>query len=398
MLKFNGKEFRNLEDQVDYLTAAFQSGKLIDELGIKVLGVYPTIEDAKTAIPGPYVYGEAFEIGTKAPYNLYIFTRNIEDFFDFGPFPAPGKDGKDGAQGPKGDKGDKGDRGERGPQGLQGIQGIQGEKGNTGAIGPQGPQGLQGPIGPAFRLFGTLASTANLPVPTKELQDQGAAYVIPNTEGVKHIWVVQGTDSYKWTDIGVSGVQGEPGATGATGAGFDTFTDLNLTLGNTTVTYSGTEGIDINSTGRITAEGTTHDFMTDINIPIVAGTGISMEKAENEEKIVIKAVGESGGGKLYRHHISGGFSNERASIQVDIIKTSGMPMSQTEFKSYVSTITVGAFTGMNGQGAVKISYDTNSNKYSIQGAVFNTQDTGTGYFVNLSKDTIDSFTDTVIEL
>ena len=108
--------------------------------------------------------------------------------------------------------------------------------------------------------------------------------------------------------------------------------------------------------------------------------------------------GSSGGGKLYRHHILGSFTSERGSIQVDIIKTSGMPMSQTEFKSYVSTITVGAFTGMNGQGAVKISYDTSSNKYSIQGATLNTQDTGTGYFVNLSKDTIDSFTDTVTEL
>lgn len=288
MLKFNGKEFRNLEDQVSYLTAAFQSGKLIDELGIKVLGVYPTIEDAKTAIPGPYVYGEAFEIGTKAPYNLYIFTRNIEDFFDFGPFPAPGKDGRDGAQGPKGDKGDRGERGERGPQGLQGIQGIQGEKGNTGAIGPKGDKGDVGPIGPAFRLFGTLASTANLPTPTKALQDQGAAYVIPNTEGEKHIWVVQGIDTYKWTDIGVSGVQGAPGATGATGAGFDTFTNLELTLGNTTVNYSGTEGIDINSTGRITAGENTHDFMSDLNIPIVPGEGINIDKKENQEAVEVK--------------------------------------------------------------------------------------------------------------
>lgn len=288
MFKFNGKEFRNLEDQVGYLTAAFQSGKLIDELGITVLGVYPSLQEAKAAIPGPYVYGEAFQIGTKIPYNLYIFTRDIEDFFNFGPFPAPGKDGKDGAQGPKGDKGDKGDRGERGPQGLQGIQGVQGEKGNTGAIGPQGPQGVQGPIGPAFRLLGTLASTANLPTPTKELQDQGAAYVIPNTEGEKHIWVIQGIDSYKWTDIGVSGVQGEPGATGATGAGFDTFTDLNLTLGDTTVTYSGTEGIDINSTGRITAGEDTHDFMSDLNIPIVPGIGIVIDKKANQELIEIK--------------------------------------------------------------------------------------------------------------
>ena len=105
-----------------------------------------------------------------------------------------------------------------------------------------------------------------------------------------------------------------------------------------------------------------------------------------------------GGGKLYRHHILGSFTSERGSIQVDIIKTSGMPMSQTEFKSYVSTITVGAFTGMNGQGSVIISYNSNAAQYVIQGAILNTQNTGTGYFVNLLKDTIDSFTDTVTEL
>ena len=64
MIEINGKTFRNLEDQVAYLSEALQAGKLIDELGIKVLGVYSTIEQAKTAIPGPYDYGDAFSIGT----------------------------------------------------------------------------------------------------------------------------------------------------------------------------------------------------------------------------------------------------------------------------------------------------------------------------------------------
>ena len=74
MLEYNGKEFRNLEDQVRYLTAAFNSGKLIDELGIKVLGVFPTLDIAKDAVRPPYEYGDAFEIGTQKPYNLYIYT------------------------------------------------------------------------------------------------------------------------------------------------------------------------------------------------------------------------------------------------------------------------------------------------------------------------------------
>ena len=177
-IKIGDKTFRNLEDQVGYLTAAFQSGKLIDELGIKVLGVFSTIEQAKAAIPGPYVYGEAFQIGDSIPYNLYIFTRNIEDFFNFGPFPAPGKDGKDGAAGPKGDKGDQGERGERGPQGLQGVTGERGPQGVQGPIGPKGPVGPQGPVGPAFNVLGTLDSTSQLPTPTEALRDAGSAYLI----------------------------------------------------------------------------------------------------------------------------------------------------------------------------------------------------------------------------
>ena len=94
----------NLEDQVAYLTDALQTGKLIDELGIKVLGVYPDIQTAIGAVPGPYYFGDAFEVGNKKPYNLYIYTRKdgseqIGEWIDFGPFPAPG---------PKGDKGDAG--------------------------------------------------------------------------------------------------------------------------------------------------------------------------------------------------------------------------------------------------------------------------------------------------
>ena len=83
-IKIGDNTFRNLEDQVGYLTAAFQSGKLIDELGIKVLGVFSTIEQAKAAIPGPYVYGEAFQIGNGIPYNLYIFTRKSHITFFIG--------------------------------------------------------------------------------------------------------------------------------------------------------------------------------------------------------------------------------------------------------------------------------------------------------------------------
>lgn len=287
MIEINGKTFRNLEDQVAYLSEALQAGKLIDELGIKVLGVYSTIEQAKAAIPGPYDYGDAFSIGTTKPYDLYIFTRNIEDFVNFGSFPGKGKDGKDGEQGPKGEKGDQGERGPRGERGFQGPVGEQGPRGFEGKIGPVGAQGPKGDVGPAFNVKATLASTSQLPTPTKYMQSIGTAYLIPNEAGVKHIWVIQGEDSLAWVDIGPSGIQGPQGAPGK---GIDSLTDLNLTLGETTVQYDTTNGISINSTGRTTYQEGQTDFTTDLQLPIVAGEGISIDKDAAAEKLVINGL------------------------------------------------------------------------------------------------------------
>lgn len=291
-IKIGDKTFRNLEDQVEYLTAAFQSGKLIDELGIKVLGVFSTLEQAKAAIPGPYVYGEAFQIGNGIPYNLYIFTRNIEDFFNFGPFPAPGKDGKDGAAGPKGDKGDQGERGERGPQGLQGVTGERGQQGVQGPIGPTGPQGPQGPVGPAFNVLGTLDSLDQLPTPTEALRDAGSAYLIFNTiDNAKHIWIIEGPQNgnLEWVDIGTAGV-GVQGPAGQDGVGINNLTYVTDT-GAPVVTYNTTKGINLVGTERYTYQpgGVTHDASYGREIPLIFGNGLTAEASAEQDKVTVKA-------------------------------------------------------------------------------------------------------------
>lgn len=291
-IKIGDNTFRNLEDQVGYLTSAFQSGKLIDELGIKVLGVFSTLEQAKTAIPGPYVYGEAFQIGDGIPYNLYIFTRNIEDFFNFGPFPAPGKDGKDGAAGPKGDKGDQGERGERGPQGLQGITGERGPQGVQGPIGPTGPVGPQGPVGPAFNVLGTLDSTAQLPTPTEALRDAGSAYLILNIiDNAKHIWIIEGPQNgnLEWVDIGTAGV-GVQGPAGKDGVGINNLTNVT-DVGSPVVTYNTTEGINLAGTERYTYQpgGVTHDAAYGRDIPLIFGNGLTANASQEQDKVTVKA-------------------------------------------------------------------------------------------------------------
>ena len=265
---------------------------MIDELGIKVLGVFSTLEQAKTAIPGPYVYGEAFQIGDGIPYNLYIFTRNIEDFFNFGPFPAPGKDGKDGAAGPKGDKGDQGERGERGPQGLQGVTGERGPQGVQGPIGPTGPVGPQGPVGPAFNVLGTLDSTSQLPTPTEALRDAGSAYLILNTtDNAKHIWIIEGPQNgnLEWVDIGTAGV-GVQGPAGQDGVGINNLTYVT-DVGAPVVTYNTTEGINLAGTERYTYQpgGVTHDAAYGRDIPLIFGNGLTANASQEQDKVTVKA-------------------------------------------------------------------------------------------------------------
>ena len=126
--------------------------------------------------------GDWYNVGTEAPYVLYlytdgawksqgtlqgptgaVFTPEVDEagfisWTNNGGLPNPASVS---IKGPKGDKGAKGDTGAAGPIGPQGPQGDPGPAGADGAAGPagtpgaqgpqgeQGPQGIQGPAGPA---------------------------------------------------------------------------------------------------------------------------------------------------------------------------------------------------------------------------------------------------------
>lgn len=311
---------RNKQD----IQAFKDANQTIAEFGITVVGILSSADQLPASGDN---FGDAYLIGTETPYDMRVWTRNIPEqramWVDLGAFPLQGP------QGPKGDKGSQiysgnglptitgqeGDiyintatgilyqyegtewkekfsiKGPMGPRGLQGLQGVKGDKGETGERGPIGPMGTQGPkgdYGPSFNIQGTLASTANLPHPTADMKRGGYSYIIPDTEGVKHVWVIQGTDTLQWTDLGTAGVQGERGPQGI---GIDTLTDLNLTLGDTTVQYNTTDGIQLTSTGRATYNGEQHDFTSDLALPIVGKDGITINKAADSEKIEISGSG-----------------------------------------------------------------------------------------------------------
>lgn len=312
---------RNKQDIQDFKDA----NQTIAEFGITVVGILSSADQLPASGDN---FGDAYLIGTETPYDMRVWTRNIPEqramWVDLGAFPLQGP------QGPKGDKGSQiysgnglptitgqeGDiyintatgilyqyegtewkekfsiKGPMGPRGLQGLQGIQGVKGETGERGPIGPQGIQGPkgdYGPSFNIQGTLASTANLPTPTEDMKNKGYSYIIPDTEGVKHLWVIQGTDTLQWTDLGPSGLQGPKGDPGT---GIDTLKYLHLTKGNIKAEYYPADGIFLTSTGRATYKGENyhdedHDFDATLKLPIFGKDGITINKATDSEKIEI---------------------------------------------------------------------------------------------------------------
>lgn len=69
--------------------------------------------------------------------------------------------------------------------------------------------------------------------------------------------------------------------------GINSITDVNLTLGDTTVQYDTTDGIQLTSTGRFTYTDGSHDATIDLDLPIIGTDGITIDKAAASEKIEI---------------------------------------------------------------------------------------------------------------
>ena len=125
----------------------------------KILGYYGTLAALKAAVPSPEA-GDAYGVGTSAPYDIYVWDEVNEQWVNNGsieglqgPEGPKGDTGETGPQGPVGPKGDTGETGPQGPAGPKGDtgetgpQGPAGPKGDTGETGPQGPEGPKGDTG-----------------------------------------------------------------------------------------------------------------------------------------------------------------------------------------------------------------------------------------------------------
>ena len=190
MITINNKQHRNLQEQVLKnqldIAAIIEGNIVLGELGIRVVGQAETTDNLPNPAEYAGAYGDAYLIGTAAPYDFHIFTRPFPGetsakWFNLGKFPVEGPQGPQGVQGPipairigEVKTGPQysaaeasitgtaespilnltlpaGATGERGPQGLIGPVGATGPAGPRGQAGPQGIQGTQGPAGPQGR-------------------------------------------------------------------------------------------------------------------------------------------------------------------------------------------------------------------------------------------------------
>lgn len=250
MFEIDGKQFRSLEEQVEYLSTLHEVNRGIAQWGIQVVGQvsYPA------QLPDPYDgnYGDAIAVGTSAPYNFYIWTRpTIEGdpayWFNFGkisivgpqgPQGPAGKDGKDGI-------GNRWYTGNTNPvatggsyligdlylnattgniykytslnkwESIGSIKGPQGPEGPQGVPGPEGPQGEQGPkgdtgdVGGFINIWGILTNANQLPAPST-LNNLTVAYLVEHTGGSDaandhydlYVQVGESSETALWNNMG----------------------------------------------------------------------------------------------------------------------------------------------------------------------------------------------------
>ena len=248
MLSINGKELRNLEEQVlknkEDIAAHYNIDRVLANFGIRIIGQVATAEDLPETFTGEY--GDAYAVGTAEPYTFYIWTRAdlnaghpTDYWFDVGRLAIVGPEGPQGPQGPVGPQGVRGtgltQEGITPSSGFipgdmvvnqignvyrysleggsltlvnTGIN-LKGPQGPQGPVGPKGPQGIQGPQGPkgntgapgAFiHIYGQVENVDQLPSP-ESLNNLSLAYLVgPNN--TLYVQVGKEPETAEWTNLG----------------------------------------------------------------------------------------------------------------------------------------------------------------------------------------------------
>lgn len=157
MIKIGDKEFRNLEEQVGFLSTRMQ----LAMLGLTLVDIVPD----ESSLPQEAEERQVYAVGANPPYTYFVYLSGT--YSSLGVFP------------------------------LAGTPGVPGNEGKQGPIGPQGPQGKQGPqgiAGPAGKGIGVDKITAI------DLAVGEAAVTYDGTDGatlIKQGEVTAGGTTYK---------------------------------------------------------------------------------------------------------------------------------------------------------------------------------------------------------
>lgn len=220
MIKIGDKEFRNLEEQVGFLSTRMQ----LSMLGLQLQAILTDIND----LPPSTEDYQVFAVGLEPPYEYFVFLNG--SYRSLGVFP------------------------------LAGPPGVPGDEGKQGPIGPQGPQGKQG----------------------------------------------------------AQGIAGPAGK----GIGVDKITAIDLAVGDTAVTYDGTDGATLVKQGEINAGGTTYKVDVDDKIPIIPGANVTIAASPDGKHIVISAAGGGSSTPMEIVTITPGLNGTVSQAQMDKIAAS----------------------------------------------------------------------------
>ena len=264
MITINGKTFRNLQEQVYYLS------NLIGDATDIVKNVVGTVT-SPSALPAytSVNYGTTYAVGASSPYNYYVATSS--GWVNLGMFPKAGPSGTDG------------------------------KDGNS--------------------IFLTSANltpntdyiyTRDIYNPSNLAYKAGDLILATNASG-DYLYTVSNVRSSDVLDIvyrttlsgiqgpkGDTGPQGPKGDTGPQGPKGDTGTSADVVAidfphGQETVTYDTTDGITMTGQTRLTdSAGETNDVATDISIPIFPGSNVNIDAKDDGTGVVISATGGTG--------------------------------------------------------------------------------------------------------
>lgn len=245
MVIVNGKTFRNLQEQVYYLTNIIGDATDIVK---NVVGAVasPSALPAYTSVN----YGTTYAVGAASPYNYYVSTA--AGWVNLGTFPKAGPSG------------------------------IDGKDGNS--------------------IFLTSANltpntdyiyTTDIYNPSNLAYKAGDLILATNASGA-YLYTVSNVRSPNVLDIvyrtTLSGIQGPKGDKGDPGTSADVVS-IDFPFGQETVGYNTTDGITLVGQIRLTdTNGDTNDVAADIALPIFPGDGISIDAKADGTGVEIKDI------------------------------------------------------------------------------------------------------------